>query len=89
MSRWVRSLLSRAPSPARSFPSSGFVTIPVSEKVEEEKFEWYSPTRFYPARIGQVFESRYQVVSKVGYGTSSTVWLGRDLVFVPIIEPEI
>ena len=82
MSRWVRSLLSRAPSPARSFPSSGFVTIPVPEKVEEEKFEWYSPTRFYPVRIGQVFESRYQVVSKVGYGTSSTVWLGRDLVFV-------
>ena len=85
MSRWIRSLLSRAPSPARSFPSSGFVTLPISEKVEEENSEWYSPTRFYPVRIGQVFESRYQVVSKVGFGSSSTVWLGRDLVFVLLL----
>ena len=89
MFRWVRNLLSRAPSPARSFPSSGFITLPVSEKIEEETFKWYNPTQFYPVRIGQVFESRYQVVSKMGYGSTSTVWLGRDLVFVPIVEPEI
>ena len=48
-----------------------------------------NPAKFYPVRIGQVFESRYQVVSKMGYGSTSTVWLGRDLVFVPIVEPEI
>ena len=89
MLRWIRSLLPRAPSPARSFPTSGFIALPVSEKIEEETFKWYTPAKFYPVRIGQVFESRYQVVSKMGYGSTSTVWLGRDLVFVPIVEPEI
>lgn len=30
-------------------------------------------------RIGEVIKDRYQVVAKLGYGTSSTVWLCRDL----------
>ncbi|KAB8078502.1 kinase-like domain-containing protein [Aspergillus leporis] len=34
---------------------------------------------FYPVYIGEVFAPRYQVVSKLGYGTSSTAWLCRDL----------
>ncbi|KAL4886613.1 protein kinase [Aspergillus karnatakaensis] len=33
---------------------------------------------YYPVHPGDVFHSRYQVVSKLGYGTSSTVWLCRD-----------
>jgi hypothetical protein len=30
-------------------------------------------------RIGEVIQGRYQVVAKLGYGTTSTVWLSRDL----------
>ncbi|KAJ8060985.1 hypothetical protein OCU04_010063 [Sclerotinia nivalis] len=30
-------------------------------------------------RIGDVLSSRYQVVGKLGFGNSSTVWLARDL----------
>ncbi|EXJ86262.1 hypothetical protein A1O1_06632 [Capronia coronata CBS 617.96] len=34
---------------------------------------------FYPVRLGDVFQSGYQVVAKLGFGTASTVWLCRDL----------
>ncbi|TFK89729.1 kinase-like protein [Polyporus arcularius HHB13444] len=50
------------------------------ELIEEERVPWYDPKDFYPIRIGEVFQSRYQVVGKLGYGGYSTVWLCRDLV---------
>ncbi|KAI9728115.1 MAG: hypothetical protein M1834_007831 [Cirrosporium novae-zelandiae] len=47
--------------------------------IEEEKTPYYDPKRFYPARLGEVIGDRYQLATKLGYGTSSTVWLARDL----------
>lgn len=53
--------------------------MPAHEKVEEEAIPGYVATRYYPVRIGQIFQKRYQVVGKLGFGTTSTVWLARDL----------
>lgn len=39
----------------------------------------YLAERYYPVRIGDLFASRYQVVGKLGFGATSTVWLARDL----------
>lgn len=64
------------------FPKEGIPSIPASEKVEEEDIPGYNATRYYPARIGQIFQNRYQVVGKLGFGISSTVWLARDLLYV-------
>jgi len=50
-----------------------------SEPVEEEKTPYYSPDRFYPARLGDILQDRYQIATKLGYGSHSTVWLARDL----------
>jgi serine/threonine-protein kinase SRPK3 len=61
------------------FPKQGTILIPASEKAEEETLPGYVPTRYYPVRIGQIFRDRYQVVGKLGFGTTSTVWLARDL----------
>lgn len=47
--------------------------------LEEESFSWYNRDAFYPVRIGEVFQSRYKVLVKLGYGSVSTVWLCRDL----------
>ncbi|CCT74899.1 probable dis1-suppressing protein kinase dsk1 [Fusarium fujikuroi IMI 58289] len=47
--------------------------------VEEEKTRNYSPERFYPIRLGQLLNGRYQMATKLGYGANSTVWLARDL----------
>ncbi|KAI9678157.1 MAG: hypothetical protein M1817_006102 [Caeruleum heppii] len=66
--------------PPTPISNSRFHVIETGQKVEEERFAWYKPTQFYPVRIGEVFNSRYQVVGKLGYGACSTVWLCRDLV---------
>jgi serine/threonine-protein kinase SRPK3 len=61
-------------------PSSAIAAqLDPSDPVEEEKTPYYTPERFYPARLGQILNKRYQLATKVGYGSSSTVWLARDL----------
>ena len=64
------------------FPKEGIHSIPAEEKVEEETLPKYATTRYYSATIGQIFQNRYQVVGKLGFGVTSTVWLARDLVQV-------
>ena len=66
-------------SPPRKFPTSGFVTLDATKKIEEEDLPSYVPEDYYPVYIGEVFGSRYQVVGKLGFGVNSTVWLCRDL----------
>ncbi|EEH04793.1 protein kinase [Histoplasma capsulatum G186AR] len=53
--------------------------LDIQEPVEEEKTPYYSPARFYPARLGEVLNGRYQLATKLGHGSNSTVWLARDL----------
>jgi serine/threonine-protein kinase SRPK3 len=65
--------------PPREFPSSGFEMIDSSQMVEEERLPFYNRNDYYPMRIGEVIKDRYHVVAKLGYGTSSTVWLCHDL----------
>ncbi|KAK1772447.1 Serine/threonine-protein kinase [Phialemonium atrogriseum] len=77
--RWASSVSRRAPSPARTFSSLRCQLLPESQKIEEETLPDYLAERFYPVHIGEVLASRYQVVGKLGYGTTSTVWLARDL----------
>src|SRR4051812_38469649 len=67
--------LSHSPSQPRVFPTSGWDSIDPSLIIEEESIPTYRPENFYPVRIGEVFNDRYQVVGKLGYGSSATVWL--------------
>ncbi|KAK2029527.1 protein kinase [Colletotrichum zoysiae] len=60
-------------------PRVDFKAIPANQKIEEETLPGYKPESYYPVRIGEIFESRYQVVAKLGYGAGSTVWLCQDL----------
>jgi serine/threonine-protein kinase SRPK3 len=56
-----------------------FARIPLNQAIEEETIPGYVASRYYPVRIGEVFQDRYQVVSKLGFGASSTAWLARDM----------
>jgi len=67
------------PLPPRAFQLTGFEVIDPSQMVEEERLPFYNRDHYYPMRIGEVLKDRYQVVTKLGYGASSTVWLCRDL----------
>ncbi|KAI0467315.1 kinase-like domain-containing protein [Xylaria cf. heliscus] len=65
--------------PVRSFPEDGFVLLSSEPPIQEETTAAYNPEIFYPVRLGEVFKSRYQIITKLGYGTASTIWLCRDL----------
>lgn len=45
----------------------------------EEGENAYKPGGFHPVYIGDIFHHRYRILSKIGYGKHSTVWLVRDL----------
>ena len=69
----------RPPEKPRLLPTSGFETIDVNQPVEEEDLPDYKADRFYPVKLGDVFQDRYQIMAKLGFGSSSTSWLARDL----------
>lgn len=52
--------------------------LPTYKLLEEEGNPDYNSRRFYPARVGETIHN-YQIVSKLGWGTGSTVWLARDV----------
>ena len=70
--RWFRNALTRSASAPRKFPTGGFKVIAECEKLEGDNWEWYKPGHFYPVRIGEVFQSRCEVLGKHGYGSRST-----------------
>lgn len=45
----------------------------------EEGRDAYRPGGFHPVYIGDVYANKYEVMSKIGYGRYSTVWLVKDL----------
>ncbi|KIH86420.1 hypothetical protein SPBR_08451 [Sporothrix brasiliensis 5110] len=63
----------------RVFPKTGFEVIDPEFLVEEEKLPTYNGADYYPMRLGNIVGGHYQVVAKLGYGTTSTVWLAKDL----------
>jgi hypothetical protein len=62
-------------------PVSGFEAFEGGEPFEEEVL---SDRKYYPVALGQVVNDRYQIVSKLGWGVSSTVWLARDLRYASV-----
>lgn len=63
----------------KDFSNPNYERISESELVEEETLPGYQAEWYYPVRIGEIIASRYQVVGKLGFGRTSTVWLARDL----------
>ncbi|RDH33501.1 kinase domain protein [Aspergillus welwitschiae] len=55
------------------------ITLPAAELIEEECTPRYTPNHYYPVRLYEILNDRYQITAKLGWGTSSTVWLARDL----------
>ena len=67
--------------------SEVFVDVHVTDSsvlIEEETLPHYDAKKFYPVRIGEVFNSKYRVIGKLGYETNSTTWLSRDLEYVQL-----
>lgn len=63
----------------RVFPTSGFELVDPSWDIEEIP-RTYEPRKILPSPTGEILNDRYQVLAKLGYGVTSTVWFGRNLV---------
>ncbi|CAG8387660.1 unnamed protein product [Penicillium salamii] len=61
--------------PSSTWPST--VATSPEEDIEEGK-DVYRPGGFHPVHIGDVYDDRYKVLNKIGYGLYSTVWLVED-----------
>jgi serine/threonine-protein kinase SRPK3 len=47
--------------------------------LEEDQHPNYDSRKYYPARIGETVSERYSIISKLGWGANSTVWLAKDI----------
>ncbi|KAK4207751.1 CMGC SRPK kinase [Rhypophila decipiens] len=80
----MASLLRRLHLPSRrwkplNFPKANFPRVPADTKIDEEQIRDYVAERYYPTHIGEILRDRYQIVGKLGFGVTSTVWLARDM----------
>lgn len=83
----LKSLIRSVPGLGRkwtplNFSNPNFLRIPTDYAIEEETIPGYVASRYYPTHIGETIQGRYQVVGKLGFGASSTVWLARDMEYV-------
>jgi hypothetical protein len=73
----ARNLIRKPLKPLR-FPTSKYGVVQQNVLLEEEKFD-FKKGIYYPVDIGDVFASKYQVVGKLRFGVTLTVWLAHDL----------
>ena len=60
------------------FPDSPESSLYGSDE-EQEDVGQYCRGGYHPVVIGDIFDNRFRVVRKLGWGHFSTVWLCRDL----------
>ena len=77
--KWYRPRLTRPHSPPRRFAGASPTILCAPQKIDEETMPGYIADSYYPVYIGDIYNSRYQILGKLGYGVHSTVWLSRDL----------
>ncbi|KAE8351352.1 kinase domain protein [Aspergillus coremiiformis] len=74
---WKNSLHQKPPS--RKHTNVLHFNITTETRIEEETLPHYRPENYYPVKIGDIYNDRYQITGKIGYGAYSTSWLCRDL----------
>jgi serine/threonine-protein kinase SRPK3 len=47
--------------------------------MEEERYPGNDSRAFYPARVGEDLHRKYRLLSKLGWGTSPTVGMAKDI----------
>lgn len=69
-----------SPSPDNSSLHSSERGLRRFERIHEvvEPVEAYRPGGYHPVHLHDRLNDRYEVVGKLSYGQSSTVWLAKD-----------
>ena len=66
------------PAPPAPPPASPPSPPPPPGDEEAEPAEDYAPGGYHPVALGDVYDERYEVQHKLGWGVYSTVWCCRD-----------
>ncbi|KAJ9257875.1 hypothetical protein DTO271D3_1667 [Paecilomyces variotii] len=74
----IRGVFSTWLRPSRAETTQGPTLLRNDELIDEETVPGYDSTEYCPVGPGDVFNDRYKMVVKMGWGGSSTVWLARD-----------
>ncbi|KAH7327609.1 kinase-like domain-containing protein [Rhizoctonia solani] len=74
----LRHLLQRDPRTLSVSERTEFAAF-FLDKWDEEVIPSYKPESFYSAEIGETLNGMYELIAKVGFGTTSTVWLASDI----------
>ncbi len=64
---------------ARSVSTRTSAILRTDDLIQEQTLPRYCPNHYYPVHVGDTFNDRYQVIAELGFGTSSTVWMARDI----------
>ncbi|KAJ5958047.1 uncharacterized protein N7479_005197 [Penicillium vulpinum] len=78
---WSRRCSSQWTSNPRVFPVFDLGLLDSSLKIEEELAMGYEPseTYTYPVEDEKILNNRYQILHKIGYGPTATVWYAVDI----------
>ncbi len=71
--RKVRNSFRRTPSFPVSSPTTSVDVASDSVILEEDQLAVFKPGKYYPVNIGDVYDTKYRVLSKLRFGTTSTV----------------
>ncbi|EPE36816.1 Protein kinase-like (PK-like) [Glarea lozoyensis ATCC 20868] len=71
-----RSITQRQRSLIRSYKTPA--SLPLEIPIDEETIPNYDPRTFFHPNVGDILDHRYTLKAKIGWGTSSTVWLAQD-----------
>ncbi|KAJ6185341.1 hypothetical protein N7519_006642 [Penicillium mononematosum] len=77
---WSRRCSSQWTSNPRVFPVFDLGLLDSSVKTEEELAMGYEPNEIYtyPAEHEEILNDRYQILQKIGYGPTATIWYAVD-----------
>jgi serine/threonine protein kinase len=83
--RFILTLLQKRPTFSSGFPFvkwGNWTRAPVPSGPRwEEPLKYYIPGGYHPISLGDVFQHRYKIVRKLGWGGYSTVWLAHDQMY--------
>ncbi|KAF5011334.1 hypothetical protein FDECE_2552 [Fusarium decemcellulare] len=85
----TRSFTSSHPRHQSSKSSSAPVpeSLPPNVPIDEEQLPRYRSEDYYPANPGDVLGEQYELKAKVGWGSTSTVWLAQDISSERLFKP--
>jgi serine/threonine-protein kinase SRPK3 len=58
------------------------LSVVFTPDINSEPQHHYESGGYHPVIVGEIYNQRYEVIRKLGWGKYSTVWLVRDIQFV-------